>query len=308
MKHFIRFCGKIKYLGLLGLLGLFSDYRSFNFLWLFWMFGFVEIFYNFPVFLQSLKLLWGMLVVPLRYGSHIPDANNYHCQVKYSLPFYDAWVVVNGGVDKKFSHSWDVPTQRYAYDLLILDESGKSYIGNGKKMTDYYCYGKEILAPADGEVIDAISVYSNSLILKNGQADCAAHDIRGNHILIRHSEREYSLLAHLQPGSINVKAGDTVERGQIIARCGNSGNSSEPHLHFQLQCGKNFFSSAGLPIEFENISSAPMLNYSAYDPRPLPPVIDLQEKYIVRGQEVANLSCKPDHQINIQPKIVAIKI
>lgn len=289
MKRFIRFCDKIKYLGLLGLPGLFFEHKLFNFLWLFWLFSFVGIFYNFPVFLQLLKQLWGMLFVPLRYGSHIPDANNYRCQVKYSLPFKDSWVVVNGGMDRKSSHSWDIPTQRYACDFLMLDESGKSCVGDGKKAADYYCYGKEVLAPADGEVIEAVSGCPDSLILGNGQVDCSAHDIRGNHILIRHAEREYSILVHLQPGSVGVKAGDTVKCGQIIARCGNSGNSSEPHLHFQLQDGTSFFSSAGLPVEFENISSAPMPNYSAYDPRPLPSVIGLPGKYTVRGQIVVNM-------------------
>ncbi|RCX17208.1 peptidase M23-like protein [Anaerobacterium chartisolvens] len=289
MKRFIRICGKIKYLGLLGLPGLFLEYRLFDFLWLFWLLGFVEIFYNFPVFLQSLKQLWGMLVVPLRYGSLIPDANNYRCQVKYSLPFKESWAVVNGGVDKKSSHSWDIPTQRYAYDFLMLDESGKSCVSDGNKASDYYCYGKDVLAPADGEVIEAVCGYPDSLILGNGRADCSARDIRGNHILIRHSQREYSLLAHLQPGSIGAKIGDIVKRGQVIARCGNSGNSSEPHLHFQLQDGPSFFSSAGLPIEFENISSAPMSSYSAYDPRALPSATDQQGNYIVRSQSVANM-------------------
>lgn len=289
MKRFVRICEKIKYLGLLGLPGLFLENRLFDFLWLFWMFGFVEIFYSFPVFIQSFKQLWGMLIVPLRYGSNIPSVENYRCKVKYSLPFKDSWAVVNGGVDKNSSHSWDTPSQRYAYDFLVLDDSGKSYICDGKKAVDYNCYGKEILAPADGEVIEAVSNYPDSLILGNGQVDCSARDIRGNHILIRHSEGEYSLLAHLQPGSIVVKIGDTVKRGQTIARCGNSGNSSEPHLHFQLQDGTSFSNSAGLPIEFENISYDSIKNYSIFDPRPVPSFTDLQGKYIVRGQNVANI-------------------
>lgn len=277
----------------MGLPSLFTEYRLFDFLWLFWLFGFVEIFYNFPVFLQSLKQLWGMLAVPYRYGSNMPSTENYCCKVKYSLPFKDSWAVVNGGIDRKFSHSWDIPTQRYAYDFLMLDESGKSHIGDGKKEDDYYCYGKEVLAPADGEVIEAVSGYSDSLILGNGRVDCSARDIRGNHILIRHSESEYSLLAHLQPGSICVKSRDPVKRGQTIARYGNSGNSSEPHLHFQLQDGTSFYSSAGLPIEFENISFTPMTNYNVFDPRPLPSFDDLQGEYIVRGLNVANMLLQP---------------
>lgn len=229
-----------------------------------------------------------MLVVPLRHGSHLPNTDNYRCKVKYSLPFSDRWTAVNGGVDKKSSHSWDIPTQRYAYDFLILDEGSESCDGNVTRAADYHCYGKEILAPADGEVIEVGSDCPDSLISGTGQVDCSARDIRGNYILIRHAEGEYSLLAHLQPGNIGVKAGDVVKRRQCIARCGNSGNSSEPHLHFQLQNGKSFFNSAGLPIEFENISASSTPNYSAYDPRPVPSAIGLPEKYIARGQTVAN--------------------
>lgn len=289
MKRFIRFCGKIKYLGLLGLLSLFFDNRIFNLLLLFWLFGFVEIFYNFPVFIQSLKQVWGMIMIPIRYGAHLPNSSNYQCKVKYSLPFKEVWTVVNGGVDKATSHSWSFPTQRYAYDFLILDDTGKSFPGENTKITDYYCYGKEILAPADGEVIEVASDHSDSLVLGKGQVDCSAHDICGNHILIRHAEKEYSLLAHLQPNSVCVKKGDTVKRGEYIARCGNSGNSSEPHLHFQLQDGVSFFSSAGLPIEFEEISVKPAPNYSVFDPRSFSSTTDLQDKYISRSHHVWNL-------------------
>ncbi|WMJ85645.1 M23 family metallopeptidase [Anaerocolumna sp. MB42-C2] len=289
MRWFIRFCEKIKYLGLLGLPGLFLDYRLFDFFWLFWLFGFVGIFYNFPVFLQSLKQLWGMLYVPLHYGSHFPNKSNYCCKVKYSLPFTGTWTVVNGGVDKKFSHSWNIPAQRYAYDFLILNENGKSFTGDAEKLAAYHCYDRDILAPADGQVIEIGSRCPESLILGNGRVDCSARDIRGNYILIRHGESEYSLLAHLKPGSISVKAGEVVRSGQKIARCGNSGNSSEPHLHFQLQNGISFYSSAGLPIEFEAISAEPAPNYSVFDPRPLPLTEGLPECYITRGYNVRNL-------------------
>jgi hypothetical protein len=230
-----------------------------------------------------------MIIIPIRYGAQLPSASNYQCKAKYSLPFKEAWTVVNGGIDKATSHSWDIPTQRYAYDFLKLDENGKSFQGEHTKSSNYYCYGKEILAPADGEVIKVASGYSDSLILGNGQVDCSAHDICGNHILIRHADREYSLLAHLEPNSISVKKGDIVKRGQCIARCGNSGNSSEPHLHFQLQDGMSIFGSAGLPIEFEEIEVKPTPSYSAFDPRPLPPAIDKQGKYISRSHNVWNL-------------------
>ncbi len=288
MKRFVNICGKIKYLGLMGLPSLFFDYRIFDFLWLFWLFGLVEIFYNFPVFIQSLYQLWGMLVVPLCYGSKMPNAENYISKVTYSLPFHGSWTIVNGGIDKASSHSWSIPTQRYAYDFLILDDTGKSRMGAVLTAEDYYCYGKEVLAPADGVVIEAVSEYPDSHITADSQVDCSAHDIRGNHLLLRHAEGEYSLLAHLKPGSIRVKAGDSVKRGQCIALCGNSGNSSEPHLHFQVQNGVSFYTSAGLPLEFEQISAEMTPHYSSFDPRPFPSTEGIPKRYILRGQTVSN--------------------
>ncbi len=289
MKKFVRLCEKIQYLGFLGLLSFIFNNRLLNLFWLFWLFGLVSIIYNFSVFLQSLKQLWGMLVIPLRYGSNLPDAENYQCKVKYSLPFHGTWTVVNGGIDKTSSHSWEINTQRYAYDFVILDEKGYSSSGENKKTADYYCYGKKILAPADGEVVELQDKHPDSLLLGDGQVDCSAKDIRGNYILIRHADKEYGLLAHLQPESIRVKVGDTVKRGQCIAYCGNSGNTSEPHLHFHLQDGMSFYTSAGLPIEFADITVQPTPNYSAYDPRPVPTAAMSPEKYIMRGQNVANI-------------------
>lgn len=289
MKRFVRLCDKIQYLGLLGLLGLIFDNKLLSFLWLFWLFGFVSIFNNLSVFLQSLKQLWGMLTVPFRYGSHIPSSENYQCKVKYSLPFQGNWTAVNGGVDKAYSHSWGIQTQRYAYDFVILDEEGHSFSGERTKLADYYGYGQKILAPADGEVVEVRDKYPDSLLLGRGQVDCSARDIRGNYILIRHADKEYGLLAHLKPGSIRVKAGDTVKRGQCIAYCGNSGNTSEPHLHFHLQEGVSFYTSAGLPIEFADITVQPALNYSTYDPRPISLSSTLAGKYIMRGQSVSNI-------------------
>lgn len=289
MKSFVRFCGKVKYLGLLGLPSLFFDNQLFNLLLLFWLLGFIEIFYNFPLYLQSFKQLGGLAVIAFRYGNSMPAAATYRCKVKYSLPFKESWTVVNGGVDKQASHSWHIPTQRYAYDFLLLDSVGKSFEGDMTKPASYYCYGKEILAPADGEVIEAVSHHPDSRIWGKGQADCSAGDIRGNYLLLRHAEGEYSLLAHLQPGSIHVKKGDTVKRGQCIAFCGNSGNSSEPHLHFHLQDGESFYHSAGLPVEFEGIAAIPAPNYTAYDRRPIPSAGVLPGSYIVRGRNVLNI-------------------
>lgn len=76
-------------------------------------------------------------------------------------------------------------------------------------------------------------------------------------MLLNHGSGVYSLLCHLKPGSIYVHVGQAVARGERIARCGNSGNTTEPHLHFQLQAGRDFCAAPSLPIPFAHIGAAP---------------------------------------------------
>ena len=233
--------------------------------------------------------MWGLVVLEHRYGGKLPGPADYRSPRQYSLPFRGAWTVVNGGVTKETSHSWDIPTQRYAYDFLILDEEGKSFQGNETAPTSFHCYGQDILAPADGVVAEVLSGQPDSRITKDRKASCQARDLRGNYILLDHGQGEFSLLAHLQPDSILVTVGQQVRRGEALARCGNSGNSSEPHLHFQLQQGASFTTSPGLPIPFASLDVSPAPRYARFDDRPLaknhpgpwPP-------YLQTGQRAAN--------------------
>lgn len=82
---------------------------------------------NVSVFFQSLKQMGGIIALERRYHGNLPDIRNFRLCAEYSLPFEGKWVVVNGGISKRTSHSWDIPTQRYAYDFVILDAEGKSF-------------------------------------------------------------------------------------------------------------------------------------------------------------------------------------
>ncbi|HIY06143.1 MAG TPA: M23 family metallopeptidase [Candidatus Evtepia faecigallinarum] len=244
---------------------------------------------NFPLLKQIFQQMWGLVVLEHRYGGRLPGPADYRSPRQYSLPFRGAWTVVNGGVTKETSHSWDIPTQRYAYDFLILDEEGRSFQGDETDPAAFYCYGQDILAPADGVVAEVLSGQPDSRITKDRKASCQARDLRGNHILLDHGQGEFSLLAHLQPDSILVTVGQQVRRGEALARCGNSGNSSEPHLHFQLQQGASFTASPGLPIPFASLDVSPAPHYARFDdrmlaknhPDPWPP-------YLQVGQRAAN--------------------
>ncbi|TYQ15204.1 UNVERIFIED_CONTAM: Membrane proteins related to metalloendopeptidases [Acetivibrio alkalicellulosi] len=242
------------------------------------------------VLIQSLKQMWGIIMLEYKYQGKLPNKDNYSCAVKYSLPFQGTWIVVNGGVTQNDSHSWEIPTQRYAYDFIILDINGKSFNGKETMPESFYCYGKDILAPADGVVTEVGNGNPDSKITVDRKATCAARDIRGNYVLIQHDKDEYSLLAHLKPDSIKVSVGQRVMRGEKIALCGNSGNSSEPHVHFQIQAGTSFYSSPGLPIEFNNLTVNSTPNYELFDDRKISiENTNTYPPYIARGQSVSNI-------------------
>lgn len=171
---------------------------------------------------------------------------------KYILPMNGLWYVEYGGLTKETSHSWDIISQRYAYDFEIR-ENNLPYHDNYKKCENYYSYKQYIIAPLDGWVIDIKNEYENTQILENRPVICDGDDPRGNYILIKHSYNEYSLIAHIEKDSFQVKVGDMVKQGQVIAQVGNSGNTQGPHIHFQVQDSIDFNHSKGIIITFKNI-------------------------------------------------------
>lgn len=282
-------CKYAKFIGIIALaLTLFSDLIIFKWLCLFAVAAVIEIGLSFSTLKCSIQQIIGMSIIKRKYGNNIPSYEDYKSDIEYSLPFEGEWTVINGCFTKEFSHSWDIPTQRYAYDFIMLDEEGKSYSGNSKQVNAYYCYNREILAPADGIVIKVEKNAKDTIILGNGRFFNRASHIAGNYIVIKHSDNEFSTLAHLKEDSIVVHVGDKVARGQKLATCGNTGNSSEPHLHFQLQNGVDFYNSLGLPVRFNNVIVSIPLNYDKIDPRPRMEVDKIPKGLITRGYNVLN--------------------
>jgi len=199
-------------------------------------------------FCQSMYQFVGDWCVSLMNLGQMPTPGIFTTKGQYILPFTGKWTVADGDSNKYVQHGGSV-SQTYAYDFIITDDEGKSFQGNAKNLQDYYCYAQDVIAPADGVVVHVHRSSKDSFV-DGKNVYCDSMDIRGNYITIKHHEYEYSVLAHLMPKSINVKVGDVVKQGDIIAKCGNSGSTSEPHLHFQLQTGKSFFLSVGLPVTF----------------------------------------------------------
>lgn len=192
----------------------------------------------------------GMYVRPGGQGGPKPyesDFVDYETKTTLRLPFDGEWTVVWGGRTVEQNYHAEYRDQRFAMDLLVTVD-GKTHKDQGRKLTDYYCYGRPILAPAAGVV-----VWSQDSLPDNepGQMD-KAHPA-GNAILIDHGNGEYSLLAHLQPRTLKFHTGERVGASDVIGLCGNSGNTSEPHLHYHLQNAPTPFDADGLPAPFTNL-------------------------------------------------------
>jgi len=239
-------------------------------------------------FFQSIGQIVGDWYVKATHRGKMPTQGNYSQKGEYILPFVGKWTVFNGGIDENLRHGGSV-SQTYGYDFVIMDDEGKSLQGSSTDLHSYYCYGKDIIASADGEVVQVRKKSKDSFV-DGMNVYCDSVDIRGNYVVIKHHEGEYSVSAHLMPNSVLVSVGDKVKQGQVIAKCGNSGNTSEPHLHFQFQSSKSFFFAAGLPIAFSGISKQDKTNYKLADPRPNENNLQIigDKIYIGRGLEVEN--------------------
>lgn len=170
---------------------------------------------------------------------------DYATQAALRLPFEDEWFVFWGGRSTVENYHVAVSGQRFAYDFLIFRD-GQSHVGDGSRNDQYFCYGQPILAPADGTVVERIDG-----IPENVPGQMNSRDLRGNCLVLDLGHGEFALLAHFQPGTLRFAEGQRVRRGEVLGRCGNSGNSSEPHLHFHLQDGPQFGPAAGVPAAFE---------------------------------------------------------
>ena len=170
-------------------------------------------------------------------------------KTKLSLPFKGRWLVFWGGDTKELNQHYGVPNQRFAFDFLGVDEKGKTRRGQAQKNEDYFAFAREILTPAGGIVTDVISG-----VRDNVPGSMNPYSALGNAVFIRHREQEVSLFAHLKLGSIKVKVGDKVKRGQVVGLCGNSGNSSEPHLHYHLQNTPIIQDGTGTKCYFQKIT------------------------------------------------------
>jgi murein DD-endopeptidase MepM/ murein hydrolase activator NlpD len=194
-----------------------------------------------------------------------------------SLPFTGRWMAQNSPARRVPSHGTDLLGERYAIDFVAVDERGRTAdrrdwrtLFATEPPERFYAYGRPILAPADGVVVE----------VHDGEVDHAARRsqltlvaymlgqparvrqgvaaIAGNHVILAlGDDGAFAALVHLRKGSLRVAAGDRVTAGQHIADCGNSGNSTQPHLHLQVMDSADVTVARGIPMAFRRFRERP---------------------------------------------------
>lgn len=171
------------------------------------------------------------------------------------------WLVANGCCDESlnghrivtfaFNGAITAP-EKFAIDILQLDRDHRLYTGPADKLSSYAYYGVPVYAVADGTVvyIEDGAPDQTPGTLPAGMTPATAG---GNNVVMDIGTGHFAYYAHLQPGSIRVRAGDRVHRGDILGRLGNTGNTTNPHLHFHITDGPSPLGSNSLPYVFTNL-------------------------------------------------------
>ncbi len=191
----------------------------------------------------------------------------------------DDWVAGNGcctvsphrgavmGVGGRLNGS-----ERYAIDWLRVDPAKNpvtTHRGDGTRNEDYLAFDAPLLAVADGTVAAVVSDKTEATP-QVITPDQAFEELGGNYVIIDIGDGSFAFYAHMIPGSASVKVGDKVTRGQVIGRLGNSGNTTEAHLHFHVMRAPVPLSADNVPFEIDRFTFAGTLEGERFVPEPTP--------------------------------------
>jgi murein DD-endopeptidase MepM/ murein hydrolase activator NlpD len=244
----------------------------------------------------------GLLFMDVTYrsGARLPDELEYRFDVSTSEPtglaerfragptrvsqveparigaplFGERWLAGEGCCDTVTSHRGAIfpidgtfySPERFAIDWVRVGKNATLYDGPKDELSSYPTYGARIRSVADGRVVGTRDDQPEQTPgqFPNG---LALNDFGGNYVVIKIAEGQYAYYAHLQKGSngVRVQPGERVEKGQLIGKLGNTGNTDAPHLYFMLIGGKTPLTSGALPFETGSFrTQGTLTNYDAY--------------------------------------------
>lgn len=187
----------------------------------------------------------GFFVKPFK-ESNLPKIERN--KTKLILPYNGQWNVTWGGDTKELNYHVENEAQKNAFDILIMNEKGSSFKTDGKTNEDYFAFGKELIAPCDGKIVLVVDGVKDNI-----PGVLNPIYIPGNTVIIKTANNEFLFFAHFKQHSIVVKQGQKVKQGQLLGLCGNSGNSSEAHLHFHIQNVEDMNQATGVKCYFDKI-------------------------------------------------------
>ena len=178
------------------------------------------------------------------------------------------WVPLNGCCEPGFPHRDAIlpangylgNSQTFAIDWKQANDAGEFYTGDKTKNESYVDYGKPVYAVADATVVAVLdNVDANPPGIQPTQVPATAskitlENVDGNHVILDLGHGVWAMYAHFQRGSIKVKVGDKLKKGDEIALLGNTGNANASHLHFQLMDGPNILTANGLPYVLDSFT------------------------------------------------------
>jgi len=189
--------------------------------------------------------------------------------VAVALPFAGRWLAMNSPARRVPSHGVDLLGQRYAIDFVGVDERHRdAFVADWRTLVAtepperFVAFGRPILAPADGVVVavhdgepDHAARRSQLALVpymlgQAGRLRKGPAAIAGNHVVVELRAGVFAALVHLRRGSLRVAVGDAVVTGQQLGECGNSGNSTQPHVHVQLMDSADLAVARGVPVAF----------------------------------------------------------
>lgn len=146
-------------------------------------------------------------------------------------------------------------SETFAIDWTRV-ENGQMFQGDGSRNEQHFAFGADLLAVAEGTVVATRDGMPEETPFKPVLSVKAPEDYGGNHVIIEIAPEVFAVYAHIQTGSVAVKAGDRVKAGHVVGRLGNSGNTTAPHLHFAILDKPNFFAGRSLPFVIDSFTYA----------------------------------------------------
>lgn len=187
------------------------------------------------------------------------------------------WVALNGCCNAGIVHRGSFQTvngglfdaQRFAIDWMRIDAAGRFIAGDPAEPSSYPSFGADILSVSAGRVVSTLSSLPDQ---EPGQlpdpSTITLQTVDGNHVVVRLDDGRYVFYAHMRRGSVTVKPGQRVRRGQVLGQLGNSGNTSAPHLHLHVMDRPSVLGSNGLPFVIDRFRLTGQIPRKAFDAVP----------------------------------------